>query len=335
MLPCQIRFWLRLRYTTHREPAVSENNTSRAKKHAWLAIKIALSFGALGWCFFIVDYNKVSQLIGNGDPAVLAWLLPLVIVHTLVGASRFKLLLDPHHVLSVLQHVRQYFIASYFNLILPSSIGGDAVRIFMLGRSGLARSKAATYIFSERLMGLYSLILIAVAAGFTVVVHDDANLLGLALVGLSLLSLAVIYMLMHITRGVDQYHVQAIREAIKDLWAHRPRLAGAVALSILYQVLTVAFTVLVAEAFHLDISPMLLMALVPLVWLVTFLPISIGGVGVRELSFIGLFTQAGLDSEQAIFLSLGTYASMLVAGAMGGIWAVHDSVRYQPMAENS
>ena len=302
------------------------------KKSVWLALKISMTLGSLAWCIHLVDYNKVQQLIRNADHQVLIWLLPLVVLHTANGALRFKVLLDPHFPLGFIQHVRQYFIANYFNLILPSSIGGDAVRIFMLGRKGLAKSKAATYIFSERLMGLYSLILIAVSAGFTVTLHDDVAVLAATLVGLSLLSLGVIYLLMHVSRGIEQYHVLSVREAIKDLWAHKQRLVSAISLSLLYQLLTIGFTVLVALAFRVEVSLLLMLALVPLVWLVTFLPISIGGVGVREISFIGLFSQAGMHSEQALLLSLGTYAGMMLAGAIGGVWALRDSFRFQAEA---
>ena len=300
------------------------------KKTLWFILKLLLTIGSLAWCVHLVDYNKVGQLVSNADHGVLIWLIPLVIVHTASGALRFKVLVDPHCPLPYFQHLRQYFIANYFNLILPSSIGGDAVRVFMLGNQGVSKSKAAAYIFSERLMGLYSLILIAVSAGFTVAVSDNIVILALSLAGLSVLSLGGIYLVMLFTRGIEQYHVAAAREAIKELWAHKLRLFGAVSLSLIYQLFTISFTALIAIAFGFDVSLLLLLALVPLVWLVTFLPISIGGVGVRELSFVGLFSQAGLDSEQAIFLSLGTYAAMLLAGAMGGLWALRDSFRFTP-----
>lgn len=301
-----------------------------SRKKFFLVVKMLLTIGSLALCLQLIDYSKIQQLLTHANLYVLAWMLPIVVIHTAIGALRFKVLIDPHAPLHYLQHLKQYFIANYFNLFLPSSIGGDAVRIFMLGKQGLSKSKAATYIFSERLMGLYSLILIAVSAGFTVALSDNVFMLGLMLAGLSALSLVAIYLAMHFTRSIDQYHIASAREAIKELWHHKPRLAAAVALSLAYQVITVSFTVLVAASFELDVSIYMMLALVPLVWLVTFLPVSIGGVGVREISFIGLFTQVGLTSEQAILLSLGTYASMVIAGAMGGVWALISSFRYQP-----
>jgi len=310
---------------------MSQQDTDKqSNKGLWFVLKLVLTLGSVAWCAHIIDLAKVQQLLENASHKTLVWLLPLVIVQTGVGAARFKYMVNPHYKLSYFQHLRQYFISNYFNLILPSSIGGDAVRVFLLGKQGIPKTRAATYIFSERLMGLYSLVLIALSAGFAVSLSSDIYILAIALTVLCGASLGAVPLLMYITRGIRQYHVVTVRDALKDLWSDKLRLVGAVALSLVYQLLTVSFTLLIARAFQLDVSLLLLLALVPLVWLITFLPISFGGLGVREVSFIGLFTQVGMTSEQAIFLSLGTYAAMLLAGLLGGIWALQDAVSYTP-----
>jgi uncharacterized membrane protein YbhN (UPF0104 family) len=301
----------------------------QSRKRLWFILKLVFTLASIAWCVHVIDLEKVRQLLHNADRQLLAWLVPLVVLQIAGGALRFKYMVDPHFSMSYLQHLRQYFIANYFNLILPSSIGGDAVRVFLLDKQGLSKTRAATYIFSERLMGLYSLVLIALSAGFAVSLSDDIHILAITLTMLSAVSLTAFPLLMYITRNTRQPQVVAAREALKGLWSDKARLAGTVALSLVYQLLTVSFTLLVARAFHLDVSLMMLLALVPLVWLVTFLPISFGGLGVREVSFIGLFTQVGLSSEQAIFLSLGTYAAMLLAGMLGGAWTLLDAIDYR------
>jgi len=310
---------------------MSQQDTDKQSyKRLWFVLKLVLTLGSIAWCAHIIDLAKVQQLLENASQKTLVWLLPLVIVQTGVGAARFKYMVNPHYKLSYFQHLRQYFISNYFNLILPSSIGGDAVRVFLLGKQGIPKTKAATYIFSERLMGLYSLVLIALSAGFAVSLNSDIYILAIALTVLCGVSLGAAPLFMYITRGIRQYHIVTVRDALKDLWSDKLRLVGTVALSLVYQLLTVSFTLLIARAFQLDVPLLLLLALVPLVWLITFLPISFGGLGVREVSFIGLFTQVGMTSEQAVFLSLGTYAAMLLAGLLGGIWALQDAVSYTP-----
>jgi hypothetical protein len=61
-------------------------------------------------------------------------------------------------------------------------------------------------------------------------------------------------------------------------------------------------------------------ALSPLVWFVTLLPISVGGLGVREAGFITIFALVGTSKEEAVLLSLGTYAGLTAIGVVGAAW---------------
>ena len=73
-----------------------------------------------------------------------------------------------------------------------------------------------------------------------------------------------------------------------------------------------------ALAFGIEISFSACVALVPLVWLITLLPVSIGGIGLREASFALLLGTVGIGTEESLLISLGTYAALLVSGAVGG-----------------
>ncbi|MCA9887942.1 MAG: flippase-like domain-containing protein, partial [Anaerolineae bacterium] len=67
--------------------------------------------------------------------------------------------------------------------------------------------------------------------------------------------------------------------------------------------------------------------MMPIVWVVVALPISIGGLGVREAAYVTLFTQVGMDSSLALALSLMHYGMQVMVGVVGGLLWVYASLQ--------
>lgn len=105
--------------------------------------------------------------------------------------------------------------------------------------------------------------------------------------------------------------------ALALLASHPGTLLVAFILSILFQIASIALSWVVALAFGIDVSFIACLALVPLVWLVTLLPISLGGIGLREASFAYLFGTIGIGAEASLVISLGTFAALVMTGSVG------------------
>lgn len=265
------------------------------------------------------------ELLQRSDPLWMGGAVGLALAATAAGAWRFKCLLDPVVRLPYALHLKQYLQAGVFNVLLPSSIGGDAARVWMLGVQGPGHAAALALVLLERLIGVACLLVVALlawpAAGLPPI--GAAGLAGalaalcgvLAVTGLSGPALVARW-------PAPRRGAAALRSMLGALQAlqRQPRaVAAAVAVSLLHQGLTVAVTGAVARACGLEVPAALLLALVPLVWLATFVPLTVGGVGVRELAFLQLFGPAGVGEEGALSMSLGTYAVMAVV-ALPGAW---------------
>ena len=74
-----------------------------------------------------------------------------------------------------------------------------------------------------------------------------------------------------------------------------------------------------ACAFRIDVTALEVFAFVPLIWFLTMVPLSLGGLGVREAGFVYLFGTVGVAEGASLLLSLGTYAGLVAAGAVGGV----------------
>src|SRR6195952_3699075 len=128
---------------------------------AKIVISVALLYIALRKANF-------SDLVSRIDFASLGWIslgIAVVFVQVFVGAFRWReISADCGAPLGAKQAARYYLIGSFFNQTLPSAIGGDALRLWLVARSG-AGWRAATYsIFVERAIGLIALAIIIVAS---------------------------------------------------------------------------------------------------------------------------------------------------------------------------
>jgi hypothetical protein len=90
--------------------------------------------------------------------------------------------------------------------------------------------------------------------------------------------------------------------------------------SVGYQATMVAVTVVTGVTLGLPVPVSTIFALAPLVWFVTLLPLSVGGLGVRDAGFAAVFAWAGVPLEHSVSLSLGTYAGLVAIGVAGAIW---------------
>ena len=108
-------------------------------------------------------------------------------------------------------------------------------------------------------------------------------------------------------------------ETLSSVGRRRGLLAGVFALSLVLQVASIAVSWVVARALAIEVSLWAFIAVVPLVWLVTMLPISIGGIGLREASFAYFLGTVGVSAEASLLISLGTFGSLLLNGAVGGL----------------
>jgi hypothetical protein len=193
----------------------------------------------------------------------------------------------------------------------------------MLADAGLPKQQGAVFILAERLLGFAALLLLALTgiAAYRVPAHLGAMVIGLALLGVvvALGSRALARMarrrLPNLERAAD---------AVELLRRHPLALVRVLLASLVFQVASIALTWVVALAFGIEVPFLACLALVPLVWVVTMLPISLGGVGLREASFAYLFGAIGLSIEQSLLLSLGTWAALLFIGAIGGVIFLFD-----------
>src|SRR6267154_1184060 len=241
----------------------------------------------------------------------------------------------------VRQGMRFNLIGTFFNQTLPSSIGGDAVRLWLVARGG-AGWRAATYsIFVDRAIGLIALAVIIVASlpwSFRLI-EDPHGRLALLLIDFAALAGGMGFLVLGrlpwpwLRRWWATHHLHACSVIVNRVIFSRKRGAKIAVLSLLVHVLAVVIAWCVVQSIAAPVMFGQIFQLIPPVMLITMLPISIAGWGVREATMGLAFGYAGLMTNEGINISLLFGCVSFIIGAFGGlVWIFSAEKRAQGSA---
>jgi uncharacterized protein (TIRG00374 family) len=222
-----------------------------------------------------------------------------------------------------------YYIGMFFNLVLPTSVGGDVVRAWYLAGGRGRRLDAFLSVFVERLSGLFVLLFIACTAAavcpLSLPVWVRWSVWGLTAAGL--LSLPILVGVSRLPCPWERLrgpHTRLVRFGEQLLAAGRlylryPRLVfGTTLLSGLVQAGNVVMVWLIGLAIGAPVPASYYWILAPLVALLTLLPISLNGMGIREGAMVVLLGPVGVGSGTAISLAFLWFAACTVV-SLGGV----------------
>ena len=299
-------------------------------------LKIVVSGGLLYWLFRTQDI-KLADFLATVRSASLPWLalaLLLQLTVVVVGTWRWRLLLTAQHVdLPFRTLLNSYLVATFFNQILPSNVGGDVVRIGDTSKPAGSKTVAAMIVLVDRGIGLLGLgFVAAVGATITAWISPTLGPIGPGILWLVLaVAIAATAWAVWMPHGVGALlkplralHQEWFGERIEQLMAalHKFRTTPSAliigfSVPICVQGLLVLFYLSIALALHLEIPIADLAVVVPISLVVQMLPVSLGGIGIRESTFVLYLSSFGVAQKSALALSL-TGTLLIVIFALSG-----------------
>ena len=283
-----------------------------------LLVTVAILFAILR----SIDAPRVWQTLTQASPYLLLVALLLQLGSSIVSAYRWQLVM---HNLDFGQtfafYWRSYFKGLFFNQGLPTSIGGDALRVLDVAGRGFRKRDALYAIVIDRVAGLGALLLltlVACAANPALLPEKLYRVVFLIIVA-GLLGLIVGYV-----AGKHAWFKPYPRLAIVQLLAERLYQAvSAQRLQLLLSSLLVPVLALLGffatgRALGLPYDAMTYFAIVPLALVLSIVPVSIAGWGVREGAMVGLFSLIGADKTAVLMMSL-LYGIMLIIVSLPGL----------------
>jgi uncharacterized protein (TIRG00374 family) len=298
----------------------------------WL--KPTVTIGLYVLVFYWTDARQIVGTLRTAQLGTIALCVVLYAAGQALSAFKWRLLIVPVGLATPYARlVGFYFTGMFFNLFLPTIVGGDAVKAVLLTRETGAPARATMSVFMERNTGLCALLAIALVAAY---LAPPVTLYGVSLVALTWL-LAAGYVAANVALFTPAVYRLVDRViALSPLGRLRARTASlyeaaapytsafgviifAVIISIAFQAVVIGVVFLNSRALSLSIPLSAVAVFVPLVSLAGMLPVSVNGLGVREALYILLFGQIGVPAEAAVSLALLYLGVTFVASLPGGL----------------
>ena len=275
------------------------------------------------WLVARQDWKAAWENISSLPPWVILLALALFFLRALLNGVRWQVLLRTAKIHIPLQETEKIvFLGMFVSNFLPTTIGGDTVRFLSLLRYT-----------SQRALGFASVVLdrfVNVAAMFTVIPFtlwtygsSVLDFLGIAnRAGSPLVVIGAIYRGNRLHRYYHQFRdLVSYWSGVFQVWFRQP---SSLLLAFVISWLTI-FTYflalwILAKGLGMQIELYQIMGTTAITYLITLLPISINGYGVREVAIATLYVHLGADIEQASALAIISRALMLITTLPGALW---------------
>jgi glycosyltransferase 2 family protein len=309
-----------------------------------LALQVAVSGGLIAYLLWLVDVDRTVSLIASSNPAYVVAAVAIFLVTTWGMSWRWQLLLASKGIHEPLGWLTKLYFVSYAaGQVLPTSIGGDAVRIVEHARRRpAARGETVAAVLMERAVGAAGTLLL-VALGLAVVAGRFENLRLVVWVELAFAAVIVLAAVLLFSRRTSRHLVDTVFPLGRRIRLERPLSTLYLAMhgyrsrpGVLAFVLLATLAVqlprfgaiwLCGEAVGIAMSPLPYLLLGPLLFLVMMVPFTINGLGVREAFFVAYLAQFDVSADAAFATGFLFYVVTVVASLPGALILLWRSVR--------
>ena len=310
-----------------------------------LALKLVVTSALLWFVFRKVDIGPLAMRLGNLQAgwatAALAVLFGQLLltgvrwyfVGQLVGAG-----------IGVGLATRLILVGQFFNQVLPSSVGGDGVRAWLLSREGISIRHALVSVICDRAAALVLLTAIVACTLPIVIVSGDAAIPSAWPLAIAIDALTVGGLLFLILWGevFSAWLIRlpparplgvVIRDLRRVLFSSEKSL-WVVGLTIVVQAMVVMSTYFCALALGVKFG-MVHLLMLPLIMLVSSIPLSFAGWGLRESAMVTGLGFAGISAADALAVSVSFGIAQLLVGLPGIVIAVMSKHKYNKSTERA
>jgi len=306
--------------------------------------KVFISFGLLGWFLSRTDMKRLAAILTGLSLDTLAIVFGLYLTAWLVNTLKWKILLREYkywHLFSL------NMIGQFYALVLPGQMAGEIVKAYKLIGQSKNGEKIVASVILDRFTGVIGLLLVGMLGLSVSRTEISANWTGRFAAAILCMGIGAYFLHFpvcdrllrkwmaalkencHFTSGVIDLLVRAI-----DAWQQYLKKPGlifqSIGLGVAFQLLGVWINFLIARDIGITINYCDWCWIFTAVSLILLLPISFGGMGVREGGFLVLLGLFGVSNESALACSLAFFALQVATSLLGGAFELMLSSRERP-----
>lgn len=311
------------------------------KKTALKLVQLLVTLLLLAFVFYQVGLFSESGRSQFASVLVnVSWpfLLMSIAVGILINASSalkwFMLTRSQNLGASYLRIFAYYLVGQFYNLFLPTSVGGDVVRAYELGKFSGRQADSMASVFVERYTGVLTLLLVAGLAILSQISLFNVGFVRISLVAFALGLGFVAWMLFdqRLYRWVRDFFTKRLAFTQKlfikvdklllsiERYKQAPSaIAWAFVNSIVFYLIAVLNVLVTAWVFQADVSLWPILIATPIIMLIMNVPLSIGNIGLMEFAYTSVFQLMGYDPALGLSVAILMRLKSLLDGVMGGL----------------
>ncbi len=318
--------------------SIPDNAVSRDSRPGWqrslVWIKVAISIGLLWFLFARYDIVEAARRLTAIEPVWLGLVALIYAVMVLLATIRWQIVLRAlAETLALPTAIAMILIGNFFNQILPSNVGGDAVRIWRLHQRGSHLGRSVGSVMLDRIVAIIALALLVLATVplATRIIRDDVILtfFGIFIVAV----FGGLAMLLWLDRAIYFVHrilpdrvtaaISALARDARTVLLKPSHTVRVILLALINHLLVIFMLMALAHGIGVEARFGDFLVLIPPVLAASVLPISFAGWGVREGAMIAMLGAVGIGANEALSLSVAMGLVAMVGSLPGGaIWLV-------------
>ena len=303
-------------------------------KTVFFYLRLCFSCVLVIYLIHLIDFERFKFAVAKLQIKFVYPAFFLVLIASFAAAARWSLVLSRFAIQQrVKDSWRYYLVSGFYGTVLPGIIGEDVIRLGLsLKAHGRSKALIATSILFERTCGIVVILMMAAAAALYVVpvLMQGERFLSNLIVVAAICALSVFFLFFLILKVSpsswfkNEHAIGKLRQkAISLLGRLRGLSFGAVSvfllLSMLAHLCDITGTFFLSRSLHIDQSYTIFLLIIPLVYVLTMLPISVGGIGVREGVLTFFLVKVGVPASDAVLLGFIIYLNRVAVGLIGGV----------------
>ncbi len=308
-----------------------ENTEKIQFNWGWL-FRIVVTLIILYLIFRNIDIIQVSKLMLSADIGLLLLAIAAQVFSTLLAGYRWgKVMKSLQFGERTAFYVHSYFKGAFFNQGLPTSIGGDAIRVLDVAGNGHRKRDAFIGVFIDRILGLTGLLILNLVANYFLPELLPRNLFlminAIVLAGLlGFIAFIYIHKLRFLHRGRLLGYIMRISEYLNRILHNARAMGFHFSIGVLIHLFSIINIYLVGKSVGLEYDLLTIAVIVPPVILLTLIPVSLAGWGIREGALIGLFGLIGGTATSILSMSI-LYGIILIVASLPGLYFYFTGVK--------
>lgn len=288
-------------------------------------IKLTITIAIFYFIFQYIDFHQLVAILAKSHGGFILIAFIMQLASTYLAAFRWRLIMkllvfkEP-----VSFYVKSYFKGSFFNQVLPGSIGGDAVRIIELSAMGYDKKDVFYGIFVDRVIGLVGLLVLSLVSNlifYGTFPNWLFQLINLVAVG-GIAGFIFMINLHHFVflekyKFIDLFY--RLGKRLNRLYGSTSTLLQHIGVSVVVHLFTVLSIYFLALSVDVHLPFYVYLIAIPPIFLLTIVPISLAGWGVREGAMVGILMLVGAVEAKVLAISI-LYGILLILAALPGAY---------------